>query len=292
LLRSLGVIFGRRGDISAEIRLLAAVVVLILIAAVVILYLFPDTNGERWAWPVRPRLSAMTLGGIYVGGTLFFVSVLVSRRWHEVQAGFLAITVFASMLGIATILHWDRFSHTKPVFWLWAGLYFAVPFILPVLWWRNQQAAKSGNGDSPKVELPVPVRLGLAAVMLPELAIAALLFLAPGVAIDIWPWTITPLTARVIAAPYALYGSVGLVFLIDPDWTKVRWIMRWQLLTPVFLILIPAVASWSNLDTGKALTWVYLVNGLGVLFLGISGLYFYMERRTRSARLVPPSSGR
>jgi len=35
-----------------------------------------------------------------------------------VKAGFVAVGTFASFMGVATILHWDRFNHHHIAFWL------------------------------------------------------------------------------------------------------------------------------------------------------------------------------
>ena len=137
-----GALFRSRGDINAEVRLAALVIVPILAAAFVILFVFPDSNGERFPWPVRPRLTAMTLGATYLLGSFYFTTVLFARRWREVEIGFLAVSTFAALLGVATIIHWDRFSHEKFQFWLWVFLYFTLPLILPVLWWRNRSTAR------------------------------------------------------------------------------------------------------------------------------------------------------
>jgi len=38
------------------------------------------------------------------------------------KAGLPAVMVFATMLGIATVLHWNRFNHSQPAFWLWTSV--------------------------------------------------------------------------------------------------------------------------------------------------------------------------
>src|SRR5690242_3228272 len=92
-------------------RWVAAIIVPFLVAAFIILYLFPDHTLALFAWGIQPRMSAMMLGAAYIGGAYFFVRVATNARWHEVHIGFLPVTTFATLLGIATILHWDRFNH-------------------------------------------------------------------------------------------------------------------------------------------------------------------------------------
>ncbi|MBN1248843.1 MAG: hypothetical protein JXC32_14375 [Anaerolineae bacterium] len=49
-------------------RVLAAIVVPFLVVAFGMLYLFPDSSGAVFAWPIKPHMSAMMLGATYLGG--------------------------------------------------------------------------------------------------------------------------------------------------------------------------------------------------------------------------------
>jgi hypothetical protein len=113
--------------VQTPLIILSVLLVPVLVVAFAMLYLFPDTGADRFAWPVNPLMSSMMLGATYLGGAYFFLVVLLSRQWRHVWLGFLPITAFAGTLGIATMLHWDRFAHDRWAFWVWAFLYFAVP---------------------------------------------------------------------------------------------------------------------------------------------------------------------
>jgi hypothetical protein len=80
------------------------------------------------------------------------------------------------------------------------------PIGVPLLYLRNRRRTPVAPGPT----LPRAARLGLGAAG-GAIVLAALLFLAaPSVAIDAWPWTLTPLTARITGAVIGLYGSVWL----------------------------------------------------------------------------------
>ena len=49
-----------------------------------------------------------------------------------------------------------------------------------------------------------------------------LLFALPQPAIDVWPWALTPLTARVVAAVVALFGSLWLSVALHRDRVAAR----------------------------------------------------------------------
>lgn len=120
-------------------RLVSVVIVPVLLAAFVILYLFPDRTEELFAWTIQPRMTPLLMGAGYLAGSYFFVRAIFSRRWHEVGAGFIAISAFVWPMGVATLLHLDRFNQSHITFWLWALLYAVTPFLIPFVYWLNRQ---------------------------------------------------------------------------------------------------------------------------------------------------------
>ena len=204
-------------------RWVAAIIVPFLVVAFAILYLFPDHTKELFAWTIQPRMSAMLLGAAYIGGAYFFVRVATFARWHWVKVGFLPVTTFAALLGIATILHWDRFNHSSISFFAWAGLYFTTPFVVFLLWLRNRSTDPGfGSPDtSPERRVPRLVRLVIGIVGGLTLLTSIVLFLQPGLMISTWPWTLTPLTARVMGALFALTGVGELAIALDVRSTPV-----------------------------------------------------------------------
>src|SRR5436305_1938733 len=75
---------------------------------------------------------------------------------------FLAVALFASLLGVATIVHWGVFNHRHPAFWVWAALYFAAPFLVVAAWLANRrhgEPARTGERH-----LSIAVRAVVAAI--------------------------------------------------------------------------------------------------------------------------------
>src|SRR3954451_20213231 len=115
---------GRGGNILPYVRVLSLVIVPFLVLAFIVLYAFPSETGRLFAWPIKATMTSMTLASAYLGGVYFFTRVgFWERDWDAVGDGFVAVAVFATLLGVATIAHWTLFSHEKLAFWLWAGLY-------------------------------------------------------------------------------------------------------------------------------------------------------------------------
>ena len=104
--------------------------------------------------------------------------VLAAREWHRVKAGFLPVTVFATVLGVATIMHWDRFEHAQAALYAWAALYFTTPFIVFVVWLRNRRLDPRSIRSDDRV-VPRWLRITFGVIGVTALAIAAAMFVAP-----------------------------------------------------------------------------------------------------------------
>jgi hypothetical protein len=253
---------------------LSAVLIPILLGASLMLYILPDLGVERFAWPLRPLMSSMMLGATYLGGASFFVIVLITRRWRYVWLGFLPIAAFAGTLGIATLLHWENFVHERWGFWIWAGLYFGVPVILPILWYINHRLA-DGVEMEREGELPSPIRLVLAGLGVVLMVAAVLLFVVPDLMIDTWPWTLTPLTARIMSSMFILPGLVGLAVAYDGSWASSRYLLKTKAIT-VALMLIAIIIARSDLDWSSPTSWTFTGGMVGILLL-IAYVHYVMR---------------
>src|SRR5450759_3169471 len=132
-------------------RVLSAVIVPFLLAAFVVLYVFPGDTKRLFAWTIRPTMTPMVLASAYLGGAYFFLRVPAAPRWNALKTGFLSVTLFATLLGIATVIHCDKFNHGHVAFWLWAGLYFTAPFLVFGGWLANRRFAAPARADEPRL---------------------------------------------------------------------------------------------------------------------------------------------
>ena len=232
-------------------RVLALGIIPFLVLASGILYLFPADTRRLFAWEIKPTMSAMMLGAAYAGGIWFFVRAFAARSWRQVQVGFPAVCTFASLLGLATILHWDRFIHDSLAFVAWAALYFTTPFIVLGAWLREQRARRDRPVSRLEPRLPPAVRGIFAATAILTLPVALGLFLVPSQVADVWPWPLTPLTARVTSAMFALPGVVALGLAVDNRWRSAGPVLEAQILS-VAMILVAAWRDQEDIDFGSA----------------------------------------
>jgi len=203
-------------------RVVAAAVIPFLWLAFLILCFLPDQTGERFAWTIKPHMTSFYLGVGYLGGSWVFLNATFSKtRWHHVQGGFLPITVFTWFMLASTVLHWDRFSHGKLGFILWVILYAVTPVLVPALWFYNKRT-DSGEAEEADIIQNMVVVWIARGVGTASLLTALAGFLSPDFLIGIWPWALTPLTARVMSGWIALLGVGAFTMSADRRWSAWR----------------------------------------------------------------------
>jgi hypothetical protein len=270
-----------RGDeVLAATRWVSLVVVAILIPALVILWGLPGRTAEDWAWTIKPDMTPIFMGAGYGAGAFFFWSAFCSRRWHVASAGVISAAIFATFMLVATLVHYDRFNQGDApflgaaIFYGWVVVYVVSPLAVGLLWLRNQRTDPR-RPESGEPLLPGAVRLAAGGFGVGALVAGLVFFVAPQVAIDIWPWKLTPLTARVLASFTIQVGCGGLLLSLDERWGSWRLLLQTFLLATV-LLLVGAARAWSDFDQGNPLTWMF-VGGLAATALAIVLLYRRME---------------
>ena len=266
----------RSDRILPETRWMAALVIPFLVVAFVILYFFPHNTAKLFAWEIKPPMTAMMLGSAYAGGIYYFSGLLMSSQWHRIKVGLIPVTVFASVLNVATILHWDRFNHGTLPFFAWTALYFTTPFIVFALWLRNR-GQDTNLPDVIDATIPQSLRLVIGAVGVITLAIALFLFLNPALMMQLWPWTLTPLTSRVMAAMFSLPGMVGLGMAMDSRWSSAQIILQSQGFS-ILLILIAVFRDRADFNWSTPGSWLFTI-GLAGMLAGIIVFYAYFNSK-------------
>lgn len=270
-------------------RWVAAAVIPFLLLAFVILYFLPGQTARFFAWEINPAMTAMFMGAGYVGGAYFFARALTGGPWHTVAAGFPGVAAFTWSMLAATVIHWDRFDKGHFAFQVWLVLYVLTPIVIPLIWLRNRRADPGWR--DPDLEVPLLVRAWMAAMGLGFLILWIFFFVNPAGADAFWPWSLSPLTARVLGGWFSLLGVGGLFIARERRWSAWRVgfisIGLWQV-----LVLVAALLNLSSFDPPTVFNWYLVVVALGVL--GMLVVYLVMEGRRRrqiSAETAPPSIG-
>jgi hypothetical protein len=271
-----------RDRVLPATRVMSIVIIPFLLVAFVVLYFWPsaDDTARLFAWRIIPGFTSMVLGSVYLGGAYFFVRAARATEWHTIDAGFVPVGLFATMMGIATIAHWDKFIHANVAFWLWSGLYFTTPFLVFAVWFTNRGEQSPRTPDDLLVPRHTAMLIGVLGIS--AVLTGLFLFLLPSVAIAIWPWKLTELTSRVMGAIFVL-GVSGLSAFTDRRWSSMR-IQLQVAAVMLSLIMIAAIRAPGDFDTSKPLTWV-LAAGFLAVAIGATFLYARMERLDHGRRI-------
>jgi hypothetical protein len=270
----------RDDRVLRETRWAGWAIVAILIPAVVVLWGLPAETADLWAWTIKPEMTAIFMGSGYAAGAFFFTRVALGPTWHPASAGVLASATFAGLMLIPTLAHWDRFNHGDGAFlaafafYGWVIVYIAAPVLVAALWLANRRTdpRTPAAGDRVVPALVRRIALVLAAV---ALGAAALFLVSPSTAIDVWPWMLTPLTARVLACFTAQVGLGALLLSLDSRWSSWRLLLETCLVATAFL-LVGTARRWGDFDAGSSGTWIFLGALIG-LALAILALFRSMR---------------
>ena len=282
----------RDDSVLAEMRVVALVVVAVLVPALVILWGLPSRTADLWAWTIKPDLTPIFMGAGYGAGAYFFVRVYRTRRWHEVSVGVISAAAFALLMLITTLIHFDKFNKGDAptlaaiAFYGWTIVYVVSPFLVAWLWQRNQRLDPVAP-DAGDIEVPAAIRLAASVAGCAALFTAAVVLLFPSIAIDNWGWSVTPLTARVLACFTAQVGFGFLLLARDPRWSSWRILVQ-TFLIAVALLLVGAVRAWDDFADGRLMTWCYVIGLVGAE-VALLALYRSMEPRARGGSPAEPA---
>jgi hypothetical protein len=255
-------------------QVVAAIIIVVLLLAFISLYIFPDHTDIDFAWTILPRTSALFIGAGYTAGAHFFARLILDKKWHRVQAGFLPITAFTIMMLLATILHWDRFHHGALNFYLWTIIYVITPFLVPFLWWRNRQTGIT-DLEEQDVRFSPLVQSALKIIGLLGVLVFIVVFIQPTVLISTAPWKLTPLTARIFAG-WSILTSCSIASLgFDGRWSGTRTLME-SAMVGIGLCLLALPRMWGDFNKSNPMFYA-LVGGLVITLIAFIVIHIRMD---------------
>jgi hypothetical protein len=185
-------------------RAILYVAAALVFAVGVPLFLLPMDTDRFFAWTIASPLTAMFLGGSYWAACALEFLAARRREWENARVAVPAVIAFTGLTFLVTLIHIDKFHFDAPEAgtvagtWLWVAVYAIVPVAMAVL--IVMQLRAPGHElprTAPLERWKVAAFAGVSAVMLP---MGALLLIAPDESKGIWPWALTPLTARAVGA--------------------------------------------------------------------------------------------
>jgi hypothetical protein len=254
--------------------MLLAASILVFLAGLQLFILTEDTD-RYFAWTIDPPLTAAALGGAYWASSIMELRASRQPTWARARIALPAVLLFTTLTFVTTLLHLDRFhlgngraATTQLVTWVWIAIYALVPVLLSILLVLQLRAA---GVDEPR-QSPLPpwlrVILGLHAVVLLTFGFA--LIVAPSATLSLWPWMLTPLTARTIGAWLLSLGVAAAHAIMENDWGRVTVATH----TYVVLGILEFVALMrypKSVDWGRPAAAMYVLFLASVLLVGIYG---------------------
>jgi hypothetical protein len=244
-------------------RAVAILVIPFLLVAFGILYVANAYASLLFAWEIKPRITAMLLGSAYLGGVVFFASLLAARQWHRAALGVPAVATFASLLLVTTMLHRDLFLFDRVAGWVWTLIYIIAPPLVVLAYLLNRRrdpGTQPGEALVDRRLVQILLAFGLGAM-----AFAVALYLVPTLFVDVWPWKLTPLSARVLAPMLCLPGVLAIGIARDRRRSSLRVPLVAQAASLVVMLaaLVIRAEDLTGPAASVALAWVLLAGSLG-----------------------------
>ena len=249
------------------------------------LFILGEQTATYFAWTVAPPFTAAFLGAAYWAAVPVEVIAARQMSWAQARAAIPGIWLFTALTLVATLLHFDRFHFSSPdptpqaAAWLWLGIYIVVPvamLLIAILQTRGH------GGDPDRVKtLPSWLRIALIVVGGGMMAVGLVLFATPFAIIPVWPWPLTPLTARAIGAWFLGIGLGAFLAYRENDFARVRPVGAGYAFFAV-LEFVALARYLGEVSWGNPAAWVYLAFLIVLLPIG---LYLWLGFRERPESL-------
>lgn len=241
-----------------------------------ILYFFPNDTATYFAWTIKHPLTPVFMGAHYFAGIGNFL-MRGRDRWSLARVQFPPIIVFAITMLIATLLHIPIFNWSHPVAWGWLLVYVVSPFAATIAFFQMERGYQAPDFESQKI--PAWYRTLMIVLAVPQALVGLALFLFPEQAAPFWPWTLTPLTARVVGGWWlASVALLGMLFRQESLHTA-----RIGLLTNILinsLLLVGVFLHFQNLN-GPSIS-IFLFFLFSLTLAGSSAVAWLRARKLMS----------
>jgi hypothetical protein len=248
-------------------RLLLVIFSGLTFLAFVLLFVLAGATDRYFAWTIKPPATAAFLGAAYAAGCALELLAFRRRTWAALRIPFLTILVFTLITLIASVLHLDRFHFgsalpmARNAAYVWLVIYIVVPLAMSVVLVIQERRPVE---PIDRVTVPTGLRVALLVQGVLMFVVGMTLFLLPATAGALWPWMLTPLTARIVGAWLIAFGVGVSLAGIEGDLARVD-IAAWAygLLAVLELVVIarfPSTVRWSH-----PAIWVYLALAVSIL---------------------------
>jgi len=266
--------------LTSYARIMALVVVALVFLAGVQLYILAEQTDRYFAWTITAPVTAAFLGGGYWSALVAILYGLRQKNWVNVRSTLPTAFTATTLLLIATLLHIDKFHLTSPIFitwlaaWIWIVVYIVVPPTLLVVF--ILQSRTPGTNPPRQHNLPHWISVALTSQAVLAILVGFALFLAPQTTMGLWPWQLTPLTARAIGSWMCAVGATGAIIAWEDDLSRVAASLAGFGAFGIFQF-ISLFRYQEGIDWRTSSSFLYVLLLLSISIVSAAGLW--MERR-------------
>lgn len=271
--------------VIAPMRAALLVVVVVIGSLAVSLFALTEHTDRYFAWTIGAPITASFIGAGYLTGTVFTIMSFRERTWAHARLAIPVVLVVSVFTTIGIFLHLDAFHFDAPSFitragtWVFVVGYIVLPLALIAAWFM--QIRRPGH-DPPRTQpLPPALRRLMTAQAGVMLVVGLVMFSRPEATDAWWPWTLTPLTGRTVAAWACGVATLVIHALWENDLRRVRAMMHaywlWAVLQFVTIGRYPNAVQWDSIST-----WLYIAFMATILVAGVGGRFAEHRPRTRS----------
>lgn len=171
-----------------------------------LLGLFAAHTSVFWMWAMRDPRSAVLVGAVYIGATVYYIAALRLNDWEQTKSGVEGAFVVSAVLLAAVALDWNtvRPYHLMTIIWLIA--YYGPLFLIPILFRREEDLQGTPQGGR---ILGAGWRRWMIVRGAVYLGLTVLGFVLAPLAAAHWPWRIDPLEVRMFLGQPATFAWVS-----------------------------------------------------------------------------------
>jgi hypothetical protein len=255
--------------LSGALRVWLVAVSALLLGVSLSLLVLTERTDKFFAWTVSPPLTAAFLGAGYAASCVFQLLAARERLWIHARIAPVGALLFTGLTLLATLIHLDRFHLDSPIGVLWLAIYAVAPPVMLVLLVRQWRMAGADADRTRPLATWLRLLLGLQALVLVPLGAA--LFLTPLLTAPLWPWTLTPLTARAVGAWLIAIGAGMAQSVWENDLDRVRIALIsfavYGALQVVAVARYPETINWTSPQA-----WLFALFPVVLLVSGCAGL--------------------